>query len=203
MITEGFSQDPQLQYDTCAAALADTLELIDQQQMREPVAITKERDLKRDNTAAQVLSLAKSVAPEFCEKHCDPSNCIVRTGETIIELNQRILTTSGTAGKKEVLDKLKKSDTIQLSPVDPKCPHTSGVTELMLDDLRRSGAPSGIFTDEAPGLGGTTLEEVIDLEVLADPEGRIPSGPPISTPKKPRKRKGRETNQLDLFDAAS
>lgn len=203
MIKDGFSQDLQSLHTSCAAAQSYALQLLDQQQMKEPIVVTRERELRIENTANQVVNLAEGIDLEFCKQHCDPSNCIARTGETIIQLNKRILTASGTSGKKEVLDQLKESDTIQLTPADPKCPHTTGATELILDDLRRSGNPdSELFGDPAPGLD-KALVHVIDLEVLEDPDGKKPSGPPISPPKRHHKRKKKDTNQLNLFDVAS
>lgn len=155
--------------DSCAGAQLAALKLLDHQTIGEPSAKTKRRLKIISKLTEAVHSLAEGSDLGFCQGHCRPDSCVAHTGETILELNARILRTTGTEGRSELLDDLEASDQIQNSPADASCPYLSeAMSRTLIEDLARGVEPGNLidigYTDKHPHTPGQTVLEVVDAE---------------------------------------
>lgn len=167
MITDGSSQNLIKVY-SCADAQGTGLILADKQQMKEPIETTQARIHQIEGLGTQVVELSDGVDRDFCEAHCDPDNCIKYTGETIVELNTRVLRSSGTDGKASLIAKMKESDELQANPRESDCPYLGERIPLeeLTEELLRGVDPDELvrigYTDEHPHTPGEEIVKVID-----------------------------------------
>ncbi len=170
MVNLGPNMNPKYA-DSCAGAQRDALSLFDQQELGEPLAVTRARFYQINHLAAQAQELAKNIDQQFCESHCDPKHCIARTGETIIELNKRTLSGEGGIYKKrDLIDRLSYSDRVQTTSSEQDCPHLGGSLDLetILTELERGVSPGDLesigYTDPHPHSPDQSIVAAIDPE---------------------------------------
>lgn len=166
-------QDLPPAYSCAGAHRAALIELDGQLPLGEegPAAATA-----RINTALTLAELAHTLADgvddDFCQSDCNPANCVVRTGETILEINRRVLQTSGTEGKHGLLARLDRSDRAQTYPVGHGCPVQSGRMPLDYLTLELSKGLDPEYLAKELGLGNETPKELSG--------GRFSSDEPIA-----------------------
>ncbi len=164
------------QSPNCARNLADALSLLDQQQIGENIAETAARNLQVEELGQSCIKNSQN--PQFCEAHCVPSLCPAHTGETIVQLNSRILTTEGTRAKSRVVEELQEAANI-IEEGEPtsysSCPFLKDpdLFAPIAEELKRGLGPKdladlGLGAEPSP-LGGTLASDM-DPEVVLAPK---------------------------------